>query len=234
MNHNNHNPTNPGSGKFLRELPLIALLILPFIALAIALPSLPALVPMHFDSHGNVNRYGSPLELMILPGINVMVAILLYLIPRLDPKRANIIASMPAYFWIRLALAAFFTYIFAFTLATSFNPDLDVTPFIAIGLLGLFFVLGFSMPKLKQNHMIGIRLPWTLESEDNWNRTHAFAGKLWVRGSLAGIVIALIFQSASLFIALGTLIVMLIGTVIYSYRIFQDEKRTVDNNMNVK
>jgi uncharacterized membrane protein len=216
------NPTNP-SPSFLRELPIIALLILPFIALAVALPSLPARVPMHFDSHGNVNRYGSPIELFILPGMNVLIAILLYFIPRLDPKRANIIASMPAYFWIRLALAAFFTYIFAFTLATSFNPDLDVTLFIAIGLLGLFFILGFAMPKLKQNYMIGIRLPWTLESEDNWNRTHAFAGKLWVRGSLVGIVLAVIFQSASIFIALGVLIVMMIGTGVYSYRLFQRE-----------
>ncbi len=218
------NHTNPSPG-FLRELPLIALLILPFIALAIVWSSLPARVPMHFDAHGNVNRYGSPIELLILPGINVLVAILLYFIPRLDPKRANIDASMPAYRWIRLFIAAFFTCVFAVTLATSFNPMLDVTPLIAIGLLCLFFGLGFAMPKLKQNYMIGIRLPWTLESEDNWNRTHAFAGKLWVRGSLVGIVIALIFQSVSLFIALGVLIVMVIWTVVYSYRIFQEEKR---------
>ena len=131
---------------------------------------------MHFDAHGDVNRYGGPLELFILPGINVLIAVLLYLIPRLDPKKANIAASMPAYFWIRLTMAVFFTYIFALTLATSFNPALVVTPFIAIGLLTLFFCLGFAMPKIKQNYMIGIRLPWTLESEDNWNRTHAFGG----------------------------------------------------------
>ncbi len=217
---------NQGSGKFLRELPLIVLLILPFIALAVAWSSLPARVPMHFDAHGNVNRYGSPFELLILPGMNVLVAIILYFIPRLDPKRANIVASMPAYFWIRLFIATMLTYVFALTLATAFNPKLDVTPLIAIGLLGLFFGLGFAMPKLKQNYMIGIRLPWTLDSEDNWNSTHAFAGKLWVRGSLVGIVLALIFQSASLFIALGTVIGMMIWTGVYSYRLFQDEKKT--------
>ena len=81
------------------------------------------------------------------------------------------------------------------------------------------------MPKLKQNYMIGIRLPWTLESEDNWDRTHAFAGKLWVRGAMVGIVLALVFQSIGLFIALGVLIVMLLWTGIYSYRIFKREGR---------
>ena len=222
---NTNNPEHSGSGAFFsREWPLIAILLLPFIALAIALPSLPAKVPMHFDSHGNVNRYGSPLELLILPGINVLVAILLYFIPRLDPKRENIMASLPAYRWIRFTVAALLTYIFALTLATCFNPKLDVMPLIAIGLLAMFFGLGLTMPKLKQNYMIGIRLPWTLESEDNWNRTHAFAGKLWVRGSLLGIVLALIFQSASFFIALGVIIMMVVWTGVYSYRIFQEEK----------
>src|ERR1700733_49409 len=227
------NPNNPinrpepveGSDNFLRrEWPLIVLILLPFIALAIAWPSLPALVPMHFDSHGNVNRYGSPLELLILPGINIFVAILLYFIPRLDPKRANIAASMPAYRWIRFSIAALMTYIFAITLATCFNPMLDVTPLIAVGLLAMFLGLGLTLPKLKQNYMIGIRLPWTLESEDNWNRTHAFAGKLLVQGSLIGIALALIFQSPSLFIAFGVLIVMVIWIVVYSYRIFGEEK----------
>jgi uncharacterized membrane protein len=231
---NPNNPINPepalslskGSDNFCRELPLIVVLILPFIALAVAWPSLPAKVPMHFDSQGNVNRYGNPLELLILPGINIFVAILLYFIPRIDPKRANINASMPAFRWIRFTVAALMAYVFAIALATSFNPKLDVTPLIAIGLLAMFFGMGLAMPKLKQNYMIGIRLPWTLESEDNWNRTHVFASKLWVPCSLIGIVLALIFQSASLFIAFGMLIVMVVWTVVYSYRIFGEEKRT--------
>jgi uncharacterized membrane protein len=217
------NTANP-TFSLRRELLLVVVLILPFIALAVIWSSLPERVPMHFDAHGNVNRYGSPFELLILPGMNVLVAIILYFIPRLDPNRANIVASMPAYFWIRFSIATLLSYVFAITLDRSFNPDLDVLPFITIGVLGLFFALGFAMPKLKQNYMIGIRLPWTLESEDNWNRTHAFAGKLWMRGSLVGIVLALIFQSASFFIALGTVITMMIWTGVYSYRLFQKEK----------
>lgn len=223
---NTNNPEHSGSGAFFsREWPLIAILLLPFIALAVALPSLPAKVPMHFDSQGNVNRYGTPIELLILPGISVLVAILLYFIPLLDPKKANITASMPAYRWIRFSVAALLTYIFALTLATSFNPKLDVTPLIAVGLLAMFFGLGFTMPNLKQNYMIGIRLPWTLESEDNWNRTHAFAGKLWPWGAAVGMVLVALFSSISLFIAVGVLIVLVLCTGVYSYRIFAEAKK---------
>ncbi|MDP4199719.1 MAG: SdpI family protein [Bacteroidota bacterium] len=220
------NPTNPSS-LFRREWPTALVVLLPFVVFVIIWPSLPAQVPMHVDSHGIVNRYGIPIELLILPGINLLVAILLYFIPRIDPKQANIAASLPAYRWIRFAIAAFLTCVFGRMLATTLNPTFDAMPFIGIGLLVLFCMLGFLMPKLKQNYLIGIRLPWTLDSEENWRRTHAFAGKWWVRGSLLGIVLSLVFQSISFFIAFGTLIVLVISTVIYSYRLFRRETQHV-------
>ncbi|HET6401777.1 MAG TPA: SdpI family protein [Candidatus Kapabacteria bacterium] len=208
-----------------REWPVVLALLAPFVTLAIVWPSLPARVPMHFDANGNVNRYGSPLELLVLPGISVLVSIVLYFIPRLDPKKANIMASMPAYRWIRFELAVFFTYIFALMLATMFQPNFDATPLIAFGVLSLFFGIGFMMPKLKQNYMIGIRLPWTLESEDNWNRTHAFAGRLWPWGAVVGMILVALFPSISLFIAVSVLIALLLWTGVYSYRMFHEEKK---------
>ena len=48
---------------------------------------------------------------------------------------------------------------------------------------------------------------------------------------IIGIVLALIFQSASIFIALGTVIAMAIWTGVYSYRLFQKEKKT---NLDIK
>ncbi len=206
-----------------REWPTALVVLLPFVVFAIIWPSLPAQVPMHFDSHGNVNRYGSPLELLILPGINVLVAVLLYFIPRIDPKKANIVASMPAYRWIRLSVAGLLTYVFGITLAASLNPKFDFLPWIAVGMLGMFLALGLALPQVKQNYLIGIRLPWTLESEENWRQTHEFAGKWWVRGSLVGIVLSLVFTTISFFIAFGTLIMLVISTVIYSYSIFKQE-----------
>ncbi|HEY3875532.1 MAG TPA: SdpI family protein [Candidatus Kapabacteria bacterium] len=216
--------TNSVKSAWKAEWPLLVVLAAPFVSFAVTLSSLPSQVPMHFDAHGTINRYGSPWELLILPFINVGVAAVLYFIPRLDPKQQNIHASSPAYRWIRFAIAAFFTYIFFLTQASSFNPRFDVGPLIAIGVLVLFFALGFAMPKLKQNYMIGIRLPWTLESEENWNRTHAFSGKLWTWGSLLGIVLVFLFPSVGLFLALGTVIALAIGTSVYSYRLFRQQQ----------
>lgn len=217
---------NPKNSTIAQEWPLVILLLAPFITIAVLWPSLPARVPMHFDIRGNVNRYGSPWELLILPGINILVAVLLYFVPRLDPKQENIKQSLPTYRWIRFFVAAMLTYVFALMLVTTFHPTFDVAPLIAIGLLVLFFALGFAMPKLKQNYMIGIRLPWTLESEDNWNRTHAFAGRLWIRVSGAGIILAILFPTYSLYIAIGIIIILVAWTVGYSARLFQIEHRS--------
>ena len=44
----------------------------------------------------------------------------------------------------------------------------------------LFLIIGNYLPKCKMNATIGIKIPWTYSSEENWNRTHRFGGKVWV------------------------------------------------------
>lgn len=52
-------------------------------------------------------------------------------------------------------------------------------------ILGVSFMLiGNYLPKCRRNNTIGIRLPWTLGSDENWNKTHRLAGKLWLAGGL--------------------------------------------------
>lgn len=55
--------------------------------------------------------------------------------------------------------------------------------FVANGIVGLLFILiGNYMPKCKQNYTTGIKVPWTLHSQENWNRTHRLAGWVWIIG----------------------------------------------------
>ena len=55
----------------------------------------------------------------------------------------------------------------------------------------ILIVVGNYLPKARQNYTIGIRIPWTLASEENWNRTHRLAGYLWVIGGILMIIAAL-------------------------------------------
>ena len=51
------------------------------------------------------------------------------------------------------------------------------------------FVVGNYLPKCRQNYMIGIKLPWTLDNEENWDYTHRMAGKWWIIGGVLTILL---------------------------------------------
>ena len=78
---------------------------------------------------------------------------------------------------------------------------------------------------------MGIRTPWTLSSEENWNKTHRLGGKLWVAAGLlivvcgffslrgeAGGELAFVFMLIA--VALASLI-----PVGYSLWLYQKEKK---------
>lgn len=92
--------------------------------------------------------------------------------------------------------------------------------YLAFGLM--FLVLGNSMPKVRQNSTIGIKIKWTLENEQNWNATHRFSGRLWVVGGILCMACALYPESD---VALGIftvdVLVLAFLPMIYSYRYYR-------------
>jgi uncharacterized membrane protein len=93
--------------------------------------------------------------------------------------------------------------------------------FISMGLL--FAIIGNYMNNLKPNWFAGLRLPWTLENEDNWRRTHQLASKLWFAGGLLMALCGFLLPFKAAFTALiiiGLIIVIVPG--VYSYRIYKE------------
>ncbi len=82
---------------------------------------------------------------------------------------------------------------------------------------GIFIIVGNYLPKCKQNHTIGIRIPWTLKNKENWNKTHRFAGKVWVLGGVFLLLTLFLPMAAFVYICLGVTIVMVAITILYSY-----------------
>ena len=78
----------------------------------------------------------------------------------------------------------------------------------------MFIIVGNYLPKCKQNYTIGIKIPWTLNSEENWNKTHRFAGWLW---TICGILIMLTGFLGSFWVFLPIALLMVIVPVVYSY-----------------
>ena len=86
-------------------------------------------------------------------------------------------------------------------------------------LLGLLFlVIGNYLPKCRQNRTIGIKVKWTLESEENWNATHRMAGKLWVACGLLFLVSAFLPGNGFLWAMAVVVPVAVLVPTVYSYR----------------
>ena len=88
-------------------------------------------------------------------------------------------------------------------------------------LLGvMFLVLGNYMPKCKMNAFIGIKLPWTYSSDENWRRTHRLGGFVWVAAGLL-LLGNLVFSSELLLMLLILGAILIPG--VYSYCLYRKE-----------
>ena len=83
------------------------------------------------------------------------------------------------------------------------------------------------MPKVKQNYFLGIKLPWTYASEDNWNKTHRFGGKVWVVG---GVLILLNMMLKVKYLEVVIMIAMILLPTVYSYLYSRKESKESSND----
>jgi uncharacterized membrane protein len=89
----------------------------------------------------------------------------------------------------------------------------------------VFMVIGNYLPKCKQSYTMGIKLPWTLNDEENWNRTHRLGGKLWVA---CGVVIILSMFLPNKFLVaifLSVVAVAVFVPTVYSYLLFREKEK---------
>ena len=158
-------------------------ILLPMIWGLIIWKQLPNQISIHFNLAGQANNFQSkPLAVFGLPVFLLLVHLFVIFMIGRDPKNFTMNEKMgKVIYWLTpiVSLSVFYL-IYSKALGSTTNPSIFVS-----ALLGLIFVMmGNYMPKLKVNHTVGIRLPWTLQSEDNWHTTHRLAGKLWVVGGL--------------------------------------------------
>ncbi|MEO8711656.1 MAG: SdpI family protein, partial [Parafilimonas sp.] len=96
--------------------------------------------------------------------------------------------------------------------------------FIAAGLL--FALLGNNMYNMQPNYFAGIRLPWTLESEDNWRKTHHLAGRLWFFGGLLFAIIVLFLNNKwAGYSGAVILAILILIPVFYSYKLYRSQTK---------
>ena len=210
--------------KFKKEVPYLLISLLPFAYLIYIWPSLPQRVPMHWNSAGEIDRWGDKTEIIILPFLMTGLVYLIFLvIPKIDPKGKlqNMGGKLNDF---RLVLTCFMSILSTYILYSIKTINAD--PKLLLPLLGLLFAfLGNYMKTMKPNYFIGIRTPWTLENEEVWKKTHKLGGGLWFVGGLLMMLTFLLNGKAQFYTFMGIIIVISIIPIIYSYIEFQKIKK---------
>ena len=192
--------------------------LLPFAAGALVYSQLPETVATHFGFDGEPNGWSRrAVAAFGLPAIMLVMNLVLQFALNADPKKQNMSETLKnVAIWTVPVLSVICSSI---TLANALGYDLRIEVILPVLMGVLFVIIGNYLPKTKQSYTMGIRLPWTLNSEENWNRTHRFAGFLWVLGGLLFIVMSFIGWNLATFLIV--LIIMTAVPIGYSYWLYR-------------
>ena len=192
-------------------------ILLPVLAGVILWNQLPQQMPTHWNAAGEVDGWSNkPFAVFGLPLILLAAQWLCTLGTCADPKKNNHPPKiLHLVLWIIPVLSVV---LHAVTYAVALGKEVRMEMVMPV-LIGLLFaIIGNYLPKCKQNYTIGIKIPWTLNSEENWNRTHRFAGRLWV---VCGLAIMLTGFFGGFWVFLPITLLMVIVPCAYSYVLYR-------------
>lgn len=182
-----------------------------------------ALVPTRWGLDGQVESYagkltGLFLTVLLFPLITGMLA----LVPRIEPRRANLARSAPAFRVTAYAVILFVMALHTLIVVSALGYTVNVGRVIPAGVGVLLVVIGNWLPKIRSNFLFGIRTPWTLTSDHTWRRTHRVGGRAFVALGLVTILTAVLLPTGALFpvIGAGTALIT-VGVLVYSYVVWR-------------
>jgi hypothetical protein len=206
---------------------LLAILIsgVPFIYLANRYAYLPATVATHFGFDGKADGFSHKSSLWLLLGFTAGAGLLVYLIIRLlgvlDPKKGARYSGA-AFKKIAILLMLFVSAIGCLLVYAAEKSNFKMGSIFPV-LMGLFFAaMGNFMQNIKPNYFVGIRTPWTLESEPTWRCTHQFGGKLWFAGGILIVLGGLVLpETVAAYFLFSCIFIMALLPIGYSFYYFK-------------
>lgn len=199
--------------------------LLPILIGFILWEKLPDKVPTHWNAEGVVDGWSSKgFAVLGLPLFLFAVHWICLLATNADPKKQNHTDKiLGIVLWICPVISVLGGVLIY---GTALGMEFEVDKIVLILMGFMFIIIGNYLPKCKQNYTIGIKIPWTLNDEENWNKTHRMSGKLWV---IIGIITILcIFlptnvMSVVLIVALVVAVGMPMG---YSYVLHRNKMKS--------
>ena len=190
-----------------------------------AYPQLPAEVATHFNLEGDANGWSSRLvAALLVPMLGLALALAFTVLPRIDPRRASYALFGSTYWTIVNAVLILLVGIHILSLGKALGWPVDMARVAALGIGGLFILLGNLMTRIRPNWFMGIRTPWTLSSDTVWRKTHRFGGVAFVLAGLCIAATTVVPSTWAKYGAIGFAAAAAISSVVYSYVVWRREQ----------
>lgn len=193
------------------------IILAPIVVGLILWDKLPAQMATHFDANGVADDW-SPKEFAVfgLPLLLLAVHWFCMAFTSVDPKKQNFsdkIITLIMWLCPVVSIAGNgATYLYAL------DNTVNTVPMVLLLVGSMFLVIGNYMPKMKQSYTIGIKIPWALNSEENWNRTHRMGGRTFM---LAGFITIIAGFMQLFWLVPVALIIATFIPVIYSFILYK-------------
>lgn len=199
-------------------------ILLPILIGLILWNKLPDQVPTHWNAQGEVDGWSSKAFAVFgLPAILFVMHWVCMIGTSADPKKQNIEGKvLGIVLWI-CPIVSLLVCTMSYGVALGMEYKVDKITLALVGIV--FIVVGNYLPKCKQSYTVGIKLPWTLNDEENWNRTHRMGGKLWVASGIILLLSMLLPASAMVVVVLAVIGVAVFVPTVYSYLLFREKEK---------
>ena len=200
------------------------IILLPIVIGMILWNKLPDKLPTHWNSAGEIDGWSSKAFAVFgLPGFLFAVHWVCVLASSADPKKQNIEGKvLNIVLWICPIISVLGAVLmYGAALGMEFRVEKIIPLLVGV----VFIVIGNYLPKCKQSYTMGIKLPWTLNDEENWNRTHRLGGKLWVACGVVIILSMFLPNKFMVAIFLSVVAVAVFVPTVYSYLLFREKEK---------
>lgn len=213
-----------------------------FVTLAV-LWELPAVIPAHYDFAGNVTRYGSKYELLILPVVLLLVSfgsrfLLLHFHRKAEQaesdKERQVAAANAKVLDIVIfpqtlilsCIQGVFLYNTVLALrGESFLSTLAGEKLLTILCGALLLILGDILPKCRRNGMVGFRLSWTRYNDLTWQKSNRFAGRMLVAAGALGIISTFFAPKGyGMFLLSIYIMAAIVISTVRAWQVYREEK----------
>ena len=210
---------------------IIALILLSFVMTGVFLALAPDRIPAHYDIAGNIDRWGSKYEYLIMPFFTTLMGVFMLAMAHNEIKKDRD-SNARTVGVLGIVVLVMFDLMWLFFIGKAVNPDTMQAGLAELGgktililLMASLIPVGNIMPKISRNGALGLRTKWSMADDVCWQKSQRLGGWLMAATGIAGIVLVSLLPIR--WANVGVLVPLFLDvalSVYGSYRIWKKEQ----------